>query len=73
MSLKKNVNLAREMMNLDETIMIVTRPKKGYFFTYNSQQGPSDARVKFNSFFVKQSFFSRDLFRFWGTPGSGSS
>jgi len=32
---------------------------------YTSQPGPGTARKKLNAFFVKQSFFSNYLFRFW--------
>jgi len=39
------------------------------FKIYASQQGPSTARGQ--KFYVTQRFFSRDLFRFWDTPGSG--
>jgi len=39
----------------------------------NSRPGPGAAQKKFNAFFVKQSFFSSDLFMFWslGYPGVG--
>jgi len=41
------------------------------FYLKHSQQGPGTAREKFYAFFVKQSFFSSDLFRFssLGYPG----
>jgi len=35
------------------------------FHIKTSQPGPCAAREKFNAFFVKQSFFFNDMFRFW--------
>jgi len=70
-------NLERESLSFTNRFhhcfSIIEKEIMQYVITLfvTGQPGPGAAREKFNAFFVKQSFFSSDLLRFWslGYPG----